>query len=99
MAELKKLPIGIEDFEKIREEGLDISNNHKLCEEYQGRYPVVSISLKGINGTTYEEARDYLVKTINEEARRLSVLTESTKLDETDRELLNQLKTKDLRID
>lgn len=54
-------------------DGLDISKNHKLCEEYQGRYPVVSISLKGINGRTYEEARDYLVKTINEEGRVIEV--------------------------
>ena len=152
MAELKKLPIGIEDFEKIREEdfyyvdktrlieqllaqwgevnlftrprrfgkslnmsmfrhffekgsekklfdGLEISKNHKLCEEYQGRYPVVSISLKGINGTTYEDARDYLVKTINEEARRLSFLSGSSKLDETDQELFNQLKTKKMSND
>ncbi|WP_448754836.1 AAA family ATPase [Agathobacter sp.] len=152
MAELKKLPIGIEDFEKIRQEdfyyvdktrlieqllaqwgevnlftrprrfgkslnmsmfqsffeigsektlfdGLEISKNFKLCEEYQGKYPVVSISLKGINGTTYEEARGFLVKTINEEARRLSFLSESPKLDETDQELLKQLKTKEMSND
>ena len=152
MAELKKLPIGIEDFEKIRQEdfyyvdktrlieqllaqwgevnlftrprrfgkslnmsmfqhffeigskralfdGLEISNNLKLCEEYQGKYPVVSISLKGINGTTYEEARGFLVKTINEEARRLAFLSESSKLDETDQELLKQLKKKEMSND
>lgn len=152
MAELKKLPIGIEDFEKIRQEdfyyvdktrlieqllaqwgevnlftrprrfgkslnmsmfqrffeigserilfdGLEISKNIKLCEEYQGKYPVVSISLKGINGTTYEEARGFLVKTINEEARRLSFLSGSPKLDETDQELLNQLKKKEMSND
>ena len=55
---------------------------------------MVSISLKSINATTYEEARGFLVKTINEEARRLSFLSESTKLDETEQELLNQLKKK-----
>ena len=60
---------------------------------------MVSISLKGINGTTYEEARGFLIKTINEEARRLSVLSESQKLDETDRELFNQLKTKEMSND
>ena len=31
---------------------------------------MVSVSLKGINGATYEEARRFLIKTINEEARR-----------------------------
>ena len=60
---------------------------------------MVSISLKGINGTTYEEARGFLVKTINEEARRLSFLSESPKLDETDQELLKQLKTKEMSND
>ena len=85
--------------EKSLFDELDISNNHKLCEEYQGRYPVVSISLKGINGRTYEEARDYLVKTINEEGRRLSFLSESSKLDKTDQELFNQLKMKETSND
>ena len=85
--------------EKTLFDGLEISKNLKLCEEYQGKYPVVSISLKGINGTTYEEARGFLVKTINEEARRLSFLSESTKLDETEQELLNQLKKKEMSND
>ena len=152
MAGLKKLPIGIENFEEIRREdfyyvdkshiieqlltqwgkvnlftrprrfgkslnmsmlqsffeigkdktlfdGLRISDNQELCEKYQGKFPVVSVSLKGINGATYEEARRFLIKTINEEARRLSVLSDSTELDETDHELLIQLKKKEMTND
>ena len=152
MAGLKKLPIGIENFEEMRREdfyyvdkshvieqlltqwgkvnlftrprrfgkslnmsmlqsffeigkdktlfdGLRISDNQELCEKYQGKFPVVSVSLKGINGTTYEEARRFLIKTINEEARRLSVLSDSTELDETDHELLTQLKKKEMTND
>ena len=152
MAGLKKLPIGIENFEKLRQEdfyyidktrlieqlltrwgevnlftrprrfgkslnmsmlqsffeigkdktlfdGLRISDNQELCEKYQGKFPVVSVSLKGINGATYEEARRFLIKTINEEARRLSVLSDSTELDETDQELLTQLKKKEMTND
>ena len=152
MAGLKKLPIGIENFEEMRREdfyyvdkshvieqlltqwgkvnlftrprrfgkslnmsmlqsffeigkdktlfdGLRISDNQELCEEYQGKFPVVSFSLKGINGATYEEARRFLIKTINEEARRLSVLSDSTELDETDHELLTQLKKKEMTND
>ena len=152
MAGLKKLPIGIENFEEMRREdfyyvdkshvigqlltqwgkvnlftrprrfgkslnmsmlqsffeigkdktlfdGLRISDNQELCEEYQGKFPVVSVSLKGINGATYEEARRFLIKTINEEARRLSVLSDSTELDETDHELLIQLKKKEMTND
>ena len=41
-------------------DGLRISDNQELCEEYQGKFPVVSVSLKGINGATYEEARRFL---------------------------------------
>ena len=152
MAGLKKLPIGIENFEKMRREdfyyvdkshvigqlltqwgkvnlftrprrfgkslnmsmlqsffeigkdktlfdGLRISDNQELCEKYQGKFPVVFVSLKGINGATYEEARRFLIKTINEEARRLSVLSDSTELDETDHELLIQLKKKEMTND
>ena len=80
-------------------DGLRISDNQELCEEYQGKFPVVSVSLKGINGATYEEARRFLIKTINEEARRLSVLSDSTELDETDHELLTQLKKKEMTND
>ena len=152
MAGLKKLPIGIENFEEMRREdfyyvdkshvieqlltqwgkvnlftrprrfgkslnmsmlqsffeigkdktlfdGLRISDNQELCEKYQGKFPVVSVSLKGINGATYEEARRFLIKTINEEARILSVLSDSTELDETDHELLTQLKKKEMTND
>ena len=152
MAGLKKLPIGIENFEEMRREdfyyvdkshvieqlltqwgkvnlftrprrfgkslnmsmlqsffeigkdktlfdGLRISDNQELCEKYQGKFPVVFVSLKGINGATYEEARRFLIKTINEEARRLSVLSDSTELDETDHELLTQLKKKEMTND
>ena len=80
-------------------DGLRISDNQELCEEYQGKFPVVSVSLKGINGATYEEARRFLIKTINEEARRLSVLSDSAELDETDHELLTQLKKKEMTND
>ena len=59
-----------------KRQGLRISDNQELCEKYQGKFPVVSVSLKGINGATYEEARRFLIKTINEEARRLSVLSD-----------------------
>ena len=80
-------------------DGLRISDNQELCEEYQGKFPVVSVSPKGINGATYEEARRFLIKIINEEARRLSVLSDSTELDETDHELLTQLKKKEMTND
>ena len=38
-------------------DGLYISRNQKLCETYQGKYPVVFISLKNVDGLTFEEAK------------------------------------------
>lgn len=37
-------------------EGLEISKETALCEEYMGKYPVISISLKGIDALNFETA-------------------------------------------
>lgn len=58
-------------------DGLYISKNKEVCKQYLGKFPVVSISLKGVNGNTFDEARSCLVKVINREARRLQNLSES----------------------
>ena len=42
--------------DKITFEGLYISKNKELCDEYMGKYPVIFLSLKGIDGLTFEEA-------------------------------------------
>lgn len=76
--------------------GLYISENTALCEAYMGKFPVVSISLKGVNGATYEEAKGYLIKVINREARRLQFLMESPKLTRFDRELFDELLRKNM---
>lgn len=72
-------------------EGLYISGNKQLCEEYMGKFPVISISLKGINAEKFEVARDQIIKIINREARRLRFILNSDKLDETDRQLFANL--------
>ena len=114
---LKKLPVGFDDFKKIREnhfyyvdktqliehllqkwgevnlftiprrfgkslnmsmlknffeigtdetlfEGLYISENQKLCEEYMGKYPVIFLSMKDVDGLTYDEAENALIQLI-----------------------------------
>lgn len=141
---MKKLPIGIEDFEKIQKDGFYyvdktklieqllekwgeanlftrprrfgkslnmsmlqhffeigadkqlfagtyIAQNKELCEMYQARFPVVSISFKGINSDSYEKARAQLIKVINREARRLYFLLESPNLTEYDKEIFSEL--------
>lgn len=80
-------------------EGLYISQNKALCEEYMGKYPVVSISLKGVNSDTFEKAKAQLVKVINREARRLQFLMESERLARRDKQLLEDLLEKDMDED
>ena len=136
---LKKLPVGFDDFKKIREnhfyyvdktqliehllqkwgevnlftrprrfgktlnmsmlknffeigtdetlfEGLYISENQKLCEEYMGTYPVIFLSMKDVDGLTYDEAENALIQLIGSEAARFPFLLNSDKLSETEKE-------------
>ncbi len=64
---------------------LYISHNEKLCKEYMGGYPVISISLKGVNAGSYEEAKSLLIDIVNNEAIRLQYLLESDKLTSIDK--------------
>lgn len=77
-------------------DGLEISKETSLCEKYMGKFPVVSISLKGVEADDYEAARNLAVKVINEEARRLQYLLESDRLSQDDKELFSLLLKKDM---
>lgn len=138
MAEFIKLPVGIENFEKIRRdgfyyvdktglieqllnnwgevnlftrprrfgktlnmsmlkcffeigtdqslfEGLYISKNKALCDAYMGKYPVISISLKGVNADSYENARSLLKWIVMEEAKMHRIIMSGNRLDDIDR--------------
>ena len=144
MENLKKLPVGFDDFKKIREnqfyyvdktkliehllanwsevnfftrprrfgktlnmsmlksffeigtdkalfEGLYISKNQELCEEYMGKDPVVFLSLKGVEGLTFEEARAYLCELIINETRRFKFLLNSERLDNDEKNMYHEL--------
>ena len=54
-------------------DGLQISKETSLCDEYMGKFPVVSVSLKGVEADNYETARNLAVKVINEEAKTSAV--------------------------
>ncbi|MBO4976925.1 MAG: AAA family ATPase [Lachnospiraceae bacterium] len=141
---LKKLPIGIENFEEIRTEnfyyidktglikellhnwgkvnlftrprrfgkslnmsmlkyffeygsdsslfaGLEIEQEEKLCEEYMGKFPVISISLKGVSGSTFEAARSMFCSVIGREALRFQFLLSSDELTLVEKQLYAQL--------
>lgn len=72
-------------------EGLYISQNEQSCEEYMGKFPVVFLTLKGVEGTTFEEARLSLAELIAAEARRFKFLQESDSLDADDKEMYREL--------
>ena len=72
-------------------EDLYISQNEQFCEEYMGRFPVVFLTLKGVEGTTFEEARLSLAELIAAEARRFKFLQESDSLDADDKEMYREL--------
>ena len=143
-SEKRKLPVGVEDFEKIRREGfyyvdkttmirdllrkwgevnlftrprrfgkslnmsmlkaffeigcdktlfdgLAISGEQDLCEKYMGKFPVISVSLKGVNGADYETARALLCSVIGNEAARFRFLLETDRISELEKELYRQL--------
>ena len=72
-------------------DGLNISRDTKLCEQHLGKYPVLSISLKDVQGADYKNAYDLLGITISEEAERLDYLLESERLTQMDKEKLVRL--------
>ena len=71
--------------------GLSIAENHELCQNYMGKFPVVSISLKGVNARSYKDAYALLVSVINEEVGRFQFLLESDKLTKFDKTRLEAL--------
>ena len=72
-------------------DGLAIRREEELCEAYMGKFPVVFISLKGVDGLTFEDAYERLRRIIFDEASRLQYLMESPRISETDRAPLKAL--------
>ena len=66
-------------------DGLEISGEKELCEEYMGKFPVISITLKGATGENFEEAKVMLRRIIGKEAMRFRFLLESDRIDEAER--------------
>ena len=56
--------------------GLKISERKELCEKYMGQFPVISISLKSVEGLDFEAAKKALKDILGEEAGRFYFLTQ-----------------------
>ncbi len=72
-------------------EGLKIMQERELCEKYMGKFPVISISLKSVDGLSYEAASAALRTIIGNEAGRFRFLSSSDRLSEDEKEVYAQL--------
>lgn len=72
-------------------DGLKISREKELCANYQGKFPVISISLKSVDGRSFSSASAALRTVIGNEAMRFQFLKESEKLSEEEKEAYKRL--------
>ena len=72
-------------------DGLYISKNQDLCKQHLGQYPVVFLSLKGVEGLSFSEARRRCIQLIKREAERFYVLKDSQRLLDIDKKRYREL--------
>ena len=72
-------------------DGLYITKNKELCEKHMGKYPVIFLTMKDIDGLTFEDAKYQIIELIAKEAERFSFLGDSHNLSQRDKEKYNDL--------
>ena len=72
-------------------DGLEIAKETELCEQYMGKFPVISVSLKGINATSFETACKMAAGLVNEAARKHIYLLESRELEKSEKKTFELL--------
>ena len=77
-------------------DGLVITQEKELCEKHMGRYPVISVSLKGINAPSYDVAFKMLVMMINEAAEKVQYLRGSERLSEAEKGFFEELLSRNM---
>ncbi len=70
---------------------MEIASEKGLCDKYMGKFPVISISLKGVNGSSFETARSMMCSVIGKEALRFRFLLESEQLSYEEKKMYGQL--------
>ena len=73
-------------------EGLDISEKASICNEWMNQYPVIFLSLKDIDGLTFEDAYGQLVAQIADLYKEYTYLLECAEIDEDDKKIFLDLK-------
>ena len=79
--------------------GLAISQEQGLCDEYMGKSPVISISLKSVDGADYEKAFSMCAQIINNEVMRHIYLLDSPKLNSYEKKKFEELLSSDYTDD
>lgn len=74
-------------------DGLYISQNKSLCDEHMGKYPVIFLTLKGVEGLTFAKAKSMLSEIIKDEADRHYILNSSEALTSVDKEAFMKILT------
>ncbi|MCD8361463.1 MAG: ATP-binding protein [Lachnospiraceae bacterium] len=77
-------------------QGLEIEKEKQLCDEYMGKFPVISVSLKGINAPSFQTAFHMAVETVNTAARRFQYLLDSDRLSEVEKNAFQVLLERDM---
>ena len=72
-------------------DGLRVSQEKQLCETHMGKYPVVFVSLKGVDGLTFETAYRALCDIIRNEVLRLQYLSSSDRISEEEKKSLKAI--------
>ena len=72
-------------------DGLKVTQEKQLCETHMGKYPVVFISLKGVDGLNFETAYKALCEIVRSEALRLQFLSDSEKASDNEKQSLNRI--------
>ena len=81
--------------DKTAFDGLEISKDKDFCNTYMGKYPVISISLKELDGLSFESAFKLVKNYIADEAGKFLFLADSDKLDAKDKADFQALLLKD----
>ena len=72
-------------------DGLTVSQEKELCDTYMGKYPVVFVTLKSVDGLTFEDAYKMLCEIIRQEVFRLQFLVDSDALTEDEKQPLRSI--------
>ena len=75
--------------------GTKILEDKEFCDKFMGQCPVITITLKKVEGTNFKEFYESFASAVYDVTLRYSYLKNSNKLDKSDKEELEHLTTKD----